>query len=285
MIEGWRRDQARRGLMASSASKRCCMMRTFNAWCDGDLTNATREDIERFLDERRTARGEPISARTRYTWISCLDCFYRWACRNGHAEWNPAAAIERPKLRKTLPRPISDDDLTFALANTDGQMRVWMILAHLAGLRCAEIATLDRDDILHDLGMIRVVGKGQKERLIPMHPTVAAELRAYPMPKVNGHIFRRPNGHTWKAAEVSRETALHLRYIGVNATLHQFRHWFGTRALRACGNIRTVQELMGHASPTTTAIYTAFCNEDGRAAVLALTPPSEPEPAPLAAAS
>lgn len=276
LLAGWNADQRRRGLMPRTIERRADMVARFTRWAGGaeHLGDMTAEDVDEFLDSRRTRDGQPIGSRTRYCYLSCLGCFYGWAVRYGHLDTNPATDIDRPKLRRTLPRPIADADLAHALACSTGQHKLWLLLAAYAGLRCAEIAGLHRDDILHDLDMLRVLGKGAKERLVPMHPLIAEAFATWPMPRTNRTVFTRPSGGRWTDAGLSAAGSDHLHDLGIDATLHQLRHWFGTRTLRQCGNIRTVQELMGHASPTTTAIYTAFCNEDGRAAVLALDPPT-----------
>lgn len=273
LIDGWKLAMRRRGVIASSITKRSGQVATFSRWLDEiPLLEACADEIEEFLDSRR-AKGSaaPVAMGTRYNYLSALGCFYDWAIVQGLAEHNPVDIIDRPKVRKGLPRPIPDDDLAFALANSTGQMRLWLLLGAYAGLRCAEIADLHRDNLNYDLGMLRIMGKGHKERMVPMHSVIEDALRAYPMPAGNSYVFRRPtSGTRWRAGDVSITGAAHLRGIGVEATMHQLRHWFGTRTLQACGNLRTVQELMGHASITTTAIYTAFCNEDGRAAVAKL---------------
>jgi integrase/recombinase XerC len=211
-----------------------------------------------------------ISAKTRYTWLSSLGCFYRWAIKAGYTTTDPTADIDRPKLRRTLPRPVTDADLLFALSMTTGQAQAWIILAAYAGLRCAEIAGLHRDDVIGDAGLLRVVGKGHKERLVPMHPQVIDLLAGWRMPRANGPIFTRPSGGAWPPARLSRLASIELHDIGIDATLHQFRHWFGTRTYQHVKDIRVVQELLGHSSPTTTAIYTAFSAEDARKAVASL---------------
>ena len=278
MIDGWTLHQRRRGLMPSTIERRGDMMRLFNQWLGRDLLTATRADVDAFLDSRRIA-GRPISDRTRYTWISCLGCFYQWAASEGHLDLDPTARIERPRLRLPLPRPISTADLTLAVTGSYSHFRPWILLGAYGGLRCAEIAGIYRDDILTDLGLLRVTGKGNKQRLIPMHPLVSDALRAWPTPRSTMPIFVRPDGEPWLAAQVSADGNRFLRDLGIDATMHQLRHWFGTSTLKACGNLRTVQELMGHADPKTTAIYTAFCNEDGRAAVHALAAVTTVEPA------
>jgi site-specific recombinase XerD len=267
LLGGWQDDQRRRGLMPSTVYRRTTMIRGWLRWCDEhavDPHHATGADVDRFIDAKH------VGARTRYTWLSALHCFYEWAERDGHDVTDPTVRIARPKLRRTLPRPISDQDLVMALAMAPPQMRCWLVLAAYAGLRCAEIAALVRDDVLWSDELLRVTGKGGKDRLVPMHPVVVEALRAWPTPRQNRPLFQRPAGGAWPPALLSREGSVYLHSVGVDATLHQLRHWFATKALRASGNLRTVQGLLGHASPTTTAIYTAWDDRDARRAVVAL---------------
>jgi integrase/recombinase XerC len=267
LLAGWRLDQERRGLMASTIVRRMTMVRGWARWCEArelGLGTAGREDLERFLD------GKEIGARTRYTWISALHCFYAWAVLEERLDVDPTQRIVRPKLRRTLPRPVSDADLAMAIALAPPMERRWVILAAYAGMRVGEMAVLSRDDVLFDQELLHVTGKGAKERMVPMSPIVLEELRSWPMPRVNRPIFTRPSGGPWTPAALSRAGSVYLHGIGVDATLHQFRHWFGTRTLNASKNLRTVQGLLGHSSPTTTAIYTAFCDDDARCAVRSL---------------
>lgn len=253
--------------MPSTIYRRRDMIRAFARYMNESgslLSEASEQSIELFLDGRR------IGARTRYTWLSALACFYDHVVDEGHMAVNPVRKIRRPKLRRTLPRPIGDEDLNVALAASWGQHKVWLILAAYAGLRCAEIAGLHRDDILFDINRLRIVGKGGKERMVPMHPMVSRALAEWPRPRTNTAIFTRPSGGAWPADQLSREGSIHLHHLGVDATMHQLRHWFGTRTYAESKDIRVVQELMGHSSPTTTAIYTAFSDEDQEAAVMGL---------------
>lgn len=224
------------------------------------LMAATTDDIQRFLDQR------DICARTRYHWISHLSAFYRWAQMEGHTTSDPTARIVRPKLPKSLPRPIGTEDLGRALQASSGVMHSWILLAAYAGLRCAEISRLNVDDVLFGDELLRVHGKGQVERLVPMHPLIAADLRSRSLPR-SGPVFRRARGSRFPAAMVSREISLYLESLDIPATAHSLRHWFGTKAYEACKDIRAVQELLGHSSPTTTAIYTKWSTVAGRAAV------------------
>lgn len=271
LIEGYRLDMQRRGLTPRSVYCLTGKIRGFSNWLAIPLADASTEDVEIFLDGRRNGERK-VTARTRYGWVSALHGFYSWAVLHGMADHDPTAPIIRPKLRRTLPRPVSDDDFKLAVKNADPMMRSWITLAGFAGLRCAEIGGLHHDDIRTDLGMLRVLGKGERERMVPIHPRVLAAL---PPPRRTGLVFIRPMGGAWPPSLVSRTGNLYLDSIGVNATMHQFRHWFGTKTYAACKDIRVVQELMGHSSCTTTAIYTAFSSSESISAVTALDLPDD----------
>lgn len=252
VLSDFRVYQQRRNLSEGTIYKRTLCLRALARWVEPEpITSATRADIEALLDSRK------ICARSRAHWISHLHAFFVWAASEGLVSSDPTAKIARPRLRRLLPRPISDDDLTRAIAAADGRMRAWLVLGAYAGMRCSEIANLTRDDIHEADGLIRIVGKGGVERVVPMHPSVVGVLRRAGMPS-RGHVFRRPSGQPWTPALVSKDIAAFLNHLGIDATAHQLRHWFGSRAYQASRDIRAVQELLGHQSPTTTAGYTAF---------------------------
>lgn len=253
--------------MPRTVYKRCSQLRSWARWCEpGTVLDQDEDAVQRFLDARK------IGSRTRYHWISTLHCFYRWAIDQGHTGHDPTAKIIRPRLRRSLPRPVSDADLVCSLQNAEPMMRAWLTLAAFNGLRCAELGRLRAEDLMQDGTLIRVLGKGDKERIIPLHPDALKALRLHGIPK-RGYLFLRPQGGPWPPARVSRAISVYLTYIGVEATAHQYRHFFGTKAYEACRDIRVVQELMGHSSPTVTAVYAAFSEEEATRAVHAITLP------------
>lgn len=252
----------RRGLAEGTIGKRRRRLLRFDEQVG--LEVAAPEDVEAFLDKRN------LSAKTRYDWVSDLHNFYRWANDWGHLVHDPTLRVARPKLRRNLPRPIQTGDLAMALQMAEPTMRAWLALAAFGGLRCAEIAGLEvGSSFLWDDGLIRVVGKGDKERLVPIHSQVRRTMAPIPLPS-RGRIFRRPRGGAYPASVVSREISLYLHSLGINATAHQLRHWFGTNTYRACHDLRVVQELMGHASPTTTSIYADWSRPEARRVIDAL---------------
>lgn len=266
-LAAYRLDQERRGLSPRTIYRRATDLRGFNLWLQPrSALEATEDDVQRFLD------GKRLAARTRYCWLSNLHSFYVFEMKRKKVRHDPTADIMRPKLPRNLPRPIAESDLAYGLEVAGTVMRAWLVLGAYAGLRCSEIARLTRADVLDADGLLRIVGKGNVERLIPIHPEVMQALKVAGLPRT-GHLFRRPRGGRFPDAMVSREIAVFFDELDIDATAHQLRHYFGTNVYRACKDLRVTQELLGHASPTTTAIYTAFSRKDAASAVLALGMP------------
>jgi len=254
--------------MASSIEQRECKLTIFDRWlAGGDLLTATHEQINVFLDGRRARDGGPIGAKTRYAWLSHLHGFYEWARREDMITVSPTARIIRPKLRAGLPRPADTEELRQALVVAGPQERCWVLLAALMGLRCQEIAGLRREDVLEGEMICRIAkAKGGKERTVPLHPEAWDALKALPIPRT-GRVFSRPKGGGYNPVQMSQKFNAFLKKAGTNSTAHQLRHWFGTNLYAQSHDIRMTQEMLGHASPATTAIYTAF---DRRSAALAI---------------
>ena len=212
---------------------------------------------------------------TRYTYFEHLFGFYVWAVARRHRDRNPMDELTRPRTPHNEPRPASEQQLAIAL----GMPRPWrtaVLLAAMQGLRCAEIARLSRDDVTVE--WLPVERKGGKTQLLPTHPLVFAELSALPpgpaVPTSRGVHFR-PKG---LAVAVSRQ--LTLAGLPEELTLHWFRHRYATMSLLpqdlggAGADVRTVQELLGHASLASTQVYIQVTSAQRRAAVLALPVPA-----------
>ena len=246
MVPLYWEHQSRRGLTSGTVDKQTRAVRQFLAFAGDTLDAITTDDVEAFLATRR------LAPRTRYWWLSCIHTFYRWAIRYGHATVDPTERIDRPRLPRNLPRPIATVDLAFALAGAPPMVRAVLSLMAYEGLRAQEVAGIERADVLDtsDPAMLYVMrGKGGKERAVPLHPDTVTSLRVLPMPRTGLLFDPRP----WKVCHTVNN---YLHRLGIDATGHQLRHWYGTECYRASHDLRLVQELMGHSSPSTTAIYT-----------------------------
>lgn len=257
LILEFAKAQERRGNMPRSIRKRTEILRCLSRSLEGRGLLATeRNDVEDYLDSR------PIGPKTRAIYLSHIRCFFVWAIEEEMLENDPTAKIRRPKTRRSLPRPASTKELEIAIRGATPRHRCWVALAAYAGLRCQEIAGLRSEDLIEADGLLRVVhAKGGHERMLPLHPEVVNALRTLPIPRT-GWMFVTASGAKFTPEYLSIDFNRFLRASGVNATAHQIRHWFATELYRSTHDIRLVQEMLGHASPSTTAIYTAFAPED-----------------------
>ena len=231
------------------------------------LLKATPQDL---MDWRARLTVESNSV---LSYMTAVKSFYNWAHTSGRIPVRPDVDVPLPKIRKGRPRPISEEQLKVAILNAPKRIRPWLFLAALAGLRCAEIAGLRREDILDtaDDPVIIVMGKGRKERIVPLSPQLWQELTDYGLPK-SGILFLRYDGQRGQNNPklLSQLVNNYLKSVGITETLHQLRHRFGTRAFRVHKDLRVVQELMGHADPATTALYADYCKADAISTVLGI---------------
>lgn len=197
------------------------------------------------------------AAETRRAYCSHLRAFYAWAKRTGIVEHDPSELLTMPKVPRHLPRPIEEDDLRLALSSARPKMAAILTLAGYAGLRACEIAGLDWSDVVRtDKGAWLTVrhGKGAKQRQVEIGETVIRALQHHGIRR-RGPVFIGRDGSRMDARSVSSSANRFLRLQGVDATLHQLRHRFGTIAYELSSDLRLVQDMLGHASPTTTAGY------------------------------
>lgn len=225
------------------------------------LCAATGEELAAWL------AFEDWSRATRATYHKHLIRFYRWATNPGDPwlSFDPSAELRAPTVPAGLPRPAPADVVRRAIHDTADPWRLFCRLAAFAGLRACEIAVLRREDV--DAEWIRVHrGKGGKGRAVPTRPLVW-ELVA-PMPP--GPLVRRPSGKPPTGDWVSTHTGAYLTSVGIPTALYGLRHAFATEVQNRYRDLRTTQELMGHASPVTTQRYTLVTDESKRDAVALL---------------
>ena len=184
--------------------------------------------------------------------------YLRWLAANGHRAEDPSAVLIRPKMRERLPRPLGDEEISRAMTAAEHPVRAWIALAAFCGLRCMEIATLTREDVVDSVTVpfLRVSGKGGKDRVVPLPASALAELRAAGLP-ARGPLFDRMDRRAGppSAMRVSERINDHLRAVGVVGTAHQCRHRFGTKLYEQTRDLMLVATVMGHSSTETTMGY------------------------------
>jgi integrase len=218
-------------------------------------------------------RGLAVADSSRASYVSQVASFYAWAVEHSLIDEDPSVVLVSPQLPRRVPRPIAEDDLELAMAAAPARIAPWLELAAYGGLRAAEIAYLSRPDVVDrgDSPVLVVRGKGNRERIVPIAPRVSDALRLHGLPD-SGYVFRRQDGRPGpnRPNTVTILAAEHLHSLGIPASLHQLRHRFATELYRDTRDLRMVQELLGHSSPTTTALYTAWSQDRAVAAVARL---------------
>jgi len=221
--------------------------------------------------------------------LSSVRSFHRFLVREGRADADPTTGVVRPRLPRSLPRPLSVDDVGRLLAapriDTDTGVRDRAVLEtmYAAGLRVSELVGLDVDDVDLEDGAVRVLGKGGVERDVPLgryaREAIAAYLsRARPglaSARSRSALFLNQRG----GGRLSRQACWnlirdHARAAGirVRVTPHTLRHSFATHLLDGGADVRVVQELLGHASVATTQVYTLVTREHLREAYFTAHP-------------
>jgi integrase len=218
------------------------------------------------VDELTAVLATPGWApETRKSARASMRSFYRWGMDTGKTTTDPSRALPRVRVPLGSPRPAPRDVVAKALASANTRARTMLLLALLAGLRRAEIAAVHRSHVNHESGgwSLRVVGKGGKVRVLPLHPLLAETILEQPP----GFLFPgNDHGHL----SPDRVGRIIAGLLGHGWTAHTLRHRFSTEAYAAHHDLFAVQALLGHARPETTARYTAVPDESLRAAVLSV---------------
>lgn len=205
------------------------------------------------------------SANTKATYYAALRSFYGWAAdpKDPWIDGNPTEDLEPCSRTRGLARPVTDEQLRRILTEAAEPFRTWATLAAYAGLRCIEISRLDREHITEQQLLV-VRGKGNRPRAHDTHADVWRAVKDLPP----GPIARDEDGRRATPFDVSIQSAHHFRYaMGMPGVgLHRLRHWLGVTVQRHYRDIRVTQAMLGHASLSSTEIYTAANDEQQRAA-------------------
>jgi integrase/recombinase XerC len=240
------------------------------AWCDGlgiQSWDALDHALIRSFAARSHARG--LAGRSIARRLSALRTFFRFLQREGALVDNPALGVPSPRAGRPLPGTLDVDTMARLLAfepeDALGLRDLAMMeLLYSSGLRLAELIGLQRADLDLDAGTVRVLGKGAKERIVPVGAIAAAVLRRWLAARANlarpdtAALFVGRRGAPLGARAVQRRVADRARRQGLPQHVypHLFRHSFATHLLESSRDLRGVQELLGHSSISTTQVYT-----------------------------
>jgi integrase/recombinase XerD len=246
-----------------------CDLAQLATWRGGPVAEATTEELERWLAEMRAAGLAPSTAARR---VAAVRSFFRHQMLLGAREDNPAAPLQLPRRARTLPRTLSPAEaerlIEAASGTTPRSMRdrALVELMYGAGLRVSEATGLHRRSVDLDERIVRALGKGSKERIVPLGRPAVDALRRY-IAMGRPHLDRRTRPELFlnaRGGPLTRAGAfLILRRLAEKAGLeplrvhpHLLRHSFATHLLEGGADLRSVQEMLGHADLSTTELYT-----------------------------
>ena len=201
--------------------------------------------------------------------LAAVRSFLKFLTREGYLQSNPAKLVTTPKAEQHLPRFLSVDDV-FALIEKPDTMgfihsrdRAILELLYSSGLRVAEAAGLNLEDVNTKEGLVKVRGKGKKERIVPLGSKAVEAIKTYMVEKIllkkkNKALFLNKSGTPLSDRGIRRIVVKYARLIGISGQIgpHTMRHTFASHLLQAGADLRVIQELLGHASLSTTQKYT-----------------------------
>jgi len=233
------------------------------------LLDADRASLQQYLGELLAAGQSQRSTARR---LSCLRGFYRFMLREGCIGHDPTLDVDSPKLGRPLPGSLSEAEVERLLAAPDlddvlgFRDRTMLELLYACGLRVSELTSLQLSQVSLNQGVVRVFGKGSKERLVPMGEPAQEMLQAYMAGPRSELLQGRPADVVFpsrRGRQMTRQTfwhriKLHARQAGIDKPLspHTLRHAFASHLLNHGADLRVVQLLLGHSDLSTTQIYT-----------------------------
>jgi len=276
--------EVERGLARNTLEAYRSDLQQFGAYLERrnvDPLQATPADLTDFISALATGsavdgpdgtRQPPVAASTLQRKIACLRSFYRHLRREQLIDHDPAAELRAPRSRGKLPQVLSRDEILRLLAQPRGTSpqalrdRALLETMYACGLRASEAISLELGDVDLDAAILRARGKGSKERIIPIGSKGVAALRRYlsrGRPALVGlgdepHVFVNQRGGRLSRQGLYKIVQRHARAAGLDHRMspHTLRHSFATHLLSGGCDLRSLQEMLGHADIATTQIYT-----------------------------
>ncbi len=237
----------------------------------------------------RALSKQGLSARSQARCISSLRSFYRYLILEDYREENPAELLEGPKLQQKLPEYLEESEVmamldSIDLSKPEGMRNIALLeTMYATGLRVSELVGLRISDLFFKEELIRVVGKGNKERLVPINSIAQKRINLYRY-EIRNHLdiqkgqedilFLNRRGKALSRAMVFNivKEAAAMAGVRKNISPHTFRHSFATHLVKHGADLRAVQEMLGHESITTTEIYTHLSQEQLRDTIMKYHP-------------
>ena len=239
---------------------------------DKPIEQVTHVDVRLFLAR---LKEKNFSKRSVARKMACLRSFFKFLHREGYIKTNPAASLSTPKIDKKLPLFMNVSDVVKLLESPDASddmgLRDRAILETLysTGIRVSELVGLNKEDVDFISGVLKVYGKGKKERLVPVGDKALRAIRAYfekiKVTEINERkpVFLNKSQRRVSDRAVRRIVHKYIHKTSLNESIspHTLRHSFATHMLDRGADLRSVQELLGHANLSTTQIYTHVTTE------------------------
>jgi integrase/recombinase XerC len=232
------------------------------------IDSVTGDEIRAYLHSLNQ-QGEKASSLARK--LACVRSFFRFLVREGHLHKNPTENLRSPKLPKPLPRVLTKDDAAALMEFPTGQSplslrdRALLETMYSTGARVSEVVGINLDDVNETDGIVCLRGKGRKERMVPIGDLALHAIRKYrkslkPSAR-NGHLsspmFLNHRGSRITTRSVARMVSRYSsRLVGGAVSPHALRHSYATHLLDEGADLRSIQEMLGHASLSTTQKYT-----------------------------
>lgn len=241
-------------------------LREFDSFIDKTPKNIDNLDIRTFLASlyNRNLKKSSISRK-----LASIRSFFKYLHREGHVKTNPAKLVSSPRVPKNLPKFLTIDEVFTLLETPEGETfkpsrdRAIIELLYSCGLRVSELTSLDISDLDIKETIIRVKGKGRKERIIPIGGKAIEAIKNYlperiSLRKKSPGLFLNNRGGRLTQRSVRRILLQYSRMINLTGDLspHTLRHTFATHLLHEGADLRSIQELLGHSSLSTTQKYT-----------------------------
>ena len=266
-----------RGLSPNTLAAYRADLTALDRWLDSrntDITTAKRADLLSFMASRIEAGARPRSTARQ---LSSFRRFYRYLVREGVVREDPTAQIDMPKVGRSLPRSLTEEEVEALLAAPSvsdplgHRDRTMLEVLYATGLRVSELVSLKISSVSLSQGVLRIVGKGDRERLIPLGEEAVQWLQQFLQgPRVEILLERQTDYlfPTRRGDRMTRQAFWHIikrhaRNAGVQKELspHTLRHAFATHLLNHGADLRVVQMLLGHSDLSTTQIYTHVARE------------------------
>lgn len=247
------------------------------------LSRATTEDVRQYLAELDAIGLSRATAARR---LSALRQFFRFLCAEGAREDDPTSKVDSPRRSRPLPKILSEEEVDQLLAAARGvggpegvRLIALMEMLYATGLRVSELLTLPHPVLQSQSDYIVVKGKGGRERMVPLSPPALAALRAYET--VRPRFMRRASDGKWlfpsrsrgghltrqRFSQLVKELADAAQIDAAKVSPHTLRHAFASHLLANGADLRSVQQMLGHADISTTQIYTHVLQERMKALV------------------